>query len=112
MVSVWPFSATGSSSIAAVAADNLAVLDHTDEHPVWWNDNNCDANCYLLDQSQNATRQFFWSRVRDGYFKHNISIYWLDASEPEISTSDARTAALSAIYAAGTVQQVGESVGG
>ena len=106
MVSVWPFSAVGSSSVEQVQSQSLGVLNLTKTGPVHWNDNNCDAECYLLDQSQNKTREFFWSRVEEGYFKHNISIYWLDASEPEISTSDARTAAFGSYYEAGPIQQV------
>ena len=60
MVSAWPFSATGSGSIGNVSAQGLAVMDGANASPVWWDDNNCNAKCYLLDQSEAATRRYFW----------------------------------------------------
>eukprot|EP00947_MAST-08B_sp_MAST-8B-sp1_P006571 g6571.t1 len=134
MVSAWPFSAVGSDSIANVSARGLAVMDGSSgadgstststststntststststtpkKTPIWWDDNNCDAKCYLLDQSLAATRAFFWSKLEAGYFKHGIEIFWLDASEPEISTGDARKAALNSTYSVGNSTQVG-----
>ncbi len=55
MVSVWPFSAVDSSSLADVTAGGLATRDAGGQLPVWWDDNNCNANCTLLDQSQAST---------------------------------------------------------
>jgi alpha-D-xyloside xylohydrolase len=108
MVSVWPFSAVGSSSIDGVANNSLAVKTQADHKVgVWWDDNNCNAKCYLLDQSQADTRSFFWQQLDKGYYKNGIKIYWLDASEPEISTSDAKKAAVNSFYSAGSTQAAG-----
>ena len=108
MVSVWPFSAVGSSSVDAVGNGSLAVKTQADHGVgVWWDDNNCNAKCYLLDQSRADTRAFFWKQLNKGYYSNGIKIYWLDASEPEISTADARDAALSSFYSAGSTQSAG-----
>lgn len=45
-------------------------------------DNNCDAKCYLYDATKETARDYVWSRVKAGYYDHDIKIYWLDASEP------------------------------
>jgi alpha-D-xyloside xylohydrolase len=42
-----------------------------------------------------------------GYFQHNISIFWLDASEPEISTGPARAAAFASEYSKGSAYAAG-----
>ena len=56
--------------------------------PIFWDDNNCGdvggpAKCYI----QQAARQFYWQNLHKGYYQHGIKVFWLDASEPEISTS-------------------------
>ena len=66
-----------------------------------------NAKCYLLDQSRADTRAYFWTRLNSGYYSHGIKIYWLDASEPEISTKDARAAALNSYYSVGSTNATG-----
>ena len=108
MVSVWPFSAVGSSSIAAINASDLAVnVNGSNNTPVWWDDNNCNAKCFLYDATKASARAFVWDRVKAGYLTHNISVYWLDAAEPEISTADAQRAADTSAYSIGSAQSVG-----
>ena len=107
MVSVWPFSAVGSSSIDSIAQHNYAVDIINTDTPVWWDDNNCDAKCYLYDPTQTSARQYVWSRIKAGYYQYGIKVFWLDAAEPEISTSDAQNAADTSKYSIGTVNNVG-----
>jgi len=38
----------------------------------------------LLAPTNPDTRKFVWERVRDGYFRHGIKTFWLDAIEPEL----------------------------
>ena len=62
-------------------------------------DNNCGdvggpVKCYIYDPTQADARKFYWQGLHNGYYKYGIKIFWLDASEPEISTSDASKAAL------------------
>ena len=51
------------------------------------------ATCYIYDATQKAAREFYWDGLRSGYYKYGIKVFWLDASEPEISTHDAQLAA-------------------
>jgi alpha-D-xyloside xylohydrolase len=85
---------------------DLAVKNSTDHLPMYWNDTICQGDCYLLDESKQATRDYFWSRLEQGYFQHNMSIFWLDAAEPEIFGSS-HDQALIAEYSAGTAQAAG-----
>ena len=107
MVSAWPFQAVGSSSIKEVNANGWAVTVQGTNEPSWWDDNNCKAKCYLYDATQKAAREFVWSKLHDGYYEHGIKIFWLDASEPEISTRDAQAAADYFNNSQGTGQEVG-----
>jgi alpha-D-xyloside xylohydrolase len=98
MVSSWPFSATNSTSFEDIGTKGIAFTDVGTSNPIFWNDNNCGdvggpATCYIYDPTHTAARKYYWSRLQQGYYKHGIKIFWLDASEPEISTSDARAAA-------------------
>ena len=98
MVSAWPFSATDSTSIGVINASGFAMTTQNTSTPVWWDDNNCgdvggEAKCFLYDATQIRAREYVWSRLAAGYFKYGIKIFWLDASEPEISTKDAQAAA-------------------
>lgn len=106
MVSAWPFSAVDSTSFANVS-NGLAVLNENKTAPVWWDDNNCNAKCYLYDPTQKKARQYIWSRLNAGYYHYGIKIFWLDASEPEISTSDATRAAYDSQLSLGSMQQIG-----
>ena len=45
------------------------------------------AKCYIYDPTQQAARQFYWQNLHKGYYQNGIKVFWLDASEPEISTS-------------------------
>ena len=63
--------------------------------PIFWDDNNCGdvggpAKCYIYDPTQQAARQFYWQNLHKGYYQNGIKVFWLDASEPEISTSVSR----------------------
>jgi hypothetical protein len=74
--------------------------------PTWWDDNNCDAKCYLYDPTQQSAREYVWSKLQSGYHQYGIKIFWLDASEPEISTRDAQAAADNYNNSLGTGQEV------
>jgi alpha-D-xyloside xylohydrolase len=83
MVSVWPFSANGSSSFETISSKDYAVNDMLASKPIPWPDGNCGALCYLYDSSQPLAREYVWSQLKEGYFDYGIKIFWLDASEPE-----------------------------
>ena len=75
-------------------------------------DNNCGdvggpVKCYIYDPTQADARKFYWQGLHNGYYKYGIKIFWLDASEPEISTSDASKAALDFNNSLGKGSEVG-----
>jgi alpha-D-xyloside xylohydrolase len=36
------------------------------------------------DATNPEARQYIWERVREGYYRHGIKVWWLDACEPEM----------------------------
>lgn len=40
------------------------------------------------DPTNPAARKFIWEKVREGYYRYGIKIFWLDACEPEIYPAD------------------------
>ena len=38
----------------------------------------------FYDATNPAARKFLWEKVREGYVKHGIKLFWLDTMEPEI----------------------------
>ena len=62
------------------------------------------AKCYIYDPTQEDARKFYWQNLHKGYYQYGIKVFWLDASEPEISTSDAGRAALDFNNSIGTVR--------
>jgi alpha-D-xyloside xylohydrolase len=39
---------------------------------------------HLVDASNPGARGFLWQRLREGYYRHGIRLFWLDADEPEM----------------------------
>lgn len=116
MVSAWPFSAANSSSFEAIGRGGLAFTTEGSTAPVFWDDNNChdvgvpqlsNGSCYIYDATNPAARAYFWSRLRAGYYSHGIRTFWLDASEPEISTAAAQHAADNYNSSIGTGEEMG-----
>ena len=65
MVSVWPFSAVGSSSFPTINASNYGVDDGDSGHGIDWNDPLCHATCFLYDPTQQKAREYLWMRVKE-----------------------------------------------
>ncbi len=42
----------------------------------------------FYDPTNPEARRFIWEQVREGYFRHGIKVFWLDACEPEIYPDD------------------------
>jgi alpha-D-xyloside xylohydrolase len=91
----------------------VAVFDtEGTDTPIYWDDNNCHdvggpAKCYIYDPTQEDARRFYWQGLHKGYYQYGIKVFWLDASEPEISTSDAGKAALDFNNSLGKGSEVG-----
>jgi alpha-D-xyloside xylohydrolase len=44
---------------------------------------------HFYDATHPEARQFVWEQVRQGYYRHGIKTWWLDACEPELGPPDA-----------------------
>ena len=53
---------------------------------MWFVDNGDEDGLYLhyYDSTHPGAREFIWERVREGYYRHGIDVFWLDACEPEM----------------------------
>ena len=49
-------------------------------------DNGNEDGLYLhyYDSTHPGARDFIWERVKEGYYRHGIDVFWLDACEPEV----------------------------
>lgn len=65
------------------------------------------AKCYIYDPTQKAAREAYWQGLHSGYYQYGIKVFWLDASEPEISTAAAQSAADSYNNSLGNYSEVG-----
>jgi alpha-D-xyloside xylohydrolase len=45
-------------------------------------------NLYHYDPTNPEARKYIWQKVRAGYYRHGIKVWWLDACEPEIRPLD------------------------
>ncbi|MBB5801925.1 alpha-D-xyloside xylohydrolase [Saccharothrix ecbatanensis] len=88
MVSVWP-------SVSPVSENYHAMLDQglfigSDYGPVAhadWPDKGLgaySAQVAFYDSTNPAARDHVWERIRRGYHELGITVFWLDACEPEI----------------------------
>ena len=111
MVSAWPFLSKGSDTRATVVNHSWAMTVQGTSDPVGWDDNNCVESgggpCAIYDPTQQAAREYIWSRLRQGYYRYGIKIFWLDGSEPEISTQGAYASSKFYNDSLGLGQQVG-----
>ena len=87
MVSIWPTVNVVSKNYPEMKERNLLVRT----------ERGVQATMNLVDTGQEGTmyghfydptnpeaREFIWEQVREGYYKHGIKVFWLDACEPEI----------------------------
>ena len=87
MVSVWP-TINPLSENAAVLRERglLASTTYGDSQPTWLFDNRPPGvlPLDLYDATDPDARAFLGERLREGYVRHGIEWFWLDADEPEI----------------------------
>lgn len=37
----------------------------------------------MIDSTHPGAREFLWERLQEGYYRHGVRLFWLDANEPE-----------------------------
>jgi len=91
MVSIWPTLSAISPNFEEARRRGLLVRtargvpatmrfkDTRPEGPVY---------VHHYDATNPEARDFIWERVRQGYYRHGIKVWWLDACEPEMLPMD------------------------
>jgi len=88
MVSIWPTVNPASDNYAEMEGLGLLVASERGPAvhlPIW--DTGSGGRRTLVsfyDATSPRARQYIWDKVRDGYYKHGIRVWWLDACEPEL----------------------------
>ncbi len=87
MVSVWPTVSRNADTYEEMRDRGLLVSTHAGvpAQKEMLNDTaGGQAYVQFYDPSSPGAREYIWQRVRDGYYRHGIKTYWLDACEPPI----------------------------
>jgi alpha-D-xyloside xylohydrolase len=90
-VSIWPAVNANSSSYEEMLRRRLLVRTERGvaAHSVF-RDTRPEGRVYLhyYDPTHPEARRFLWERVREGYYRHGVRVWWLDACEPEANPAD------------------------
>jgi alpha-D-xyloside xylohydrolase len=87
IVSVWPTVNPTSENVGTMRARGLlARTAYGPPHPSWLFDNRPAGAVplELYDATNPEARAFLGERLHEGYLRHGIEWFWLDADEPEI----------------------------
>ena len=86
MVSVWPTVNPLADTYAEMEDAGLLVANEQGIplHLDFW-DKGQEGRAFVryYDATNPLARRYVWGRVRDGYYRHGIKAWWLDACEPE-----------------------------
>ncbi|HEU0256359.1 MAG TPA: TIM-barrel domain-containing protein [Microbacteriaceae bacterium] len=106
MVSVWPTVSPLSENFTTfhdrgllVAADQGVEFQQTIQDK----DMNAPSPVAFYDPTNPATREYVWSLIEKNYLRRGIRVFWLDASEPELTPAQPANLSLYAGPGAETV---------
>jgi alpha-D-xyloside xylohydrolase len=85
MVSVWPLVEPSSQSFAPLARSRLLVANGTAGLPLLGGEVTGHHGAGIYDAFSAEARAFVWGRLLDGYCRHGIRAFWIDADEPQMS---------------------------
>ncbi|WP_309111293.1 TIM-barrel domain-containing protein [Saccharothrix sp.] len=106
-VSVWPIVEPGSDNHDALRAEGLLVRDAHGGLLTAYLPSREPGPAYQpmahYDATHPRARQLLWQELSEHYHAHGISLFWLDACEPDVAPH----LAARAVYAAGPGAQVG-----
>ena len=87
MVSIWPMVNALSANFEEMRKRGLLLGNERGVAAHYLSkDNKPDGPVYVhcYDPTNPEARHFIWDRVCEGYYRHGIKVWWLDACEPEI----------------------------
>ena len=90
MVSVWPTVNLLSLNYETMRSRGLLIRnEHGLPAHMLFQDCRPEGRIYIqfYDATHPEARAFLWERLREGYYRHGIKVFWLDACEPEMYPS-------------------------
>ncbi len=95
MVSIWPTVNPSCANYAEMDRRGLLVRSAAGLplHLPFW-DKGAEGRAFMrfYDATNPEARRYVWEKVADGYGRHGIRTFWLDACEPETLADNAETA--------------------
>jgi alpha-D-xyloside xylohydrolase len=91
MVSIWPTVNPMSANFPIMGQRGLLIRSERGLPALMvFNDNRPEGPVYLhyYDSTNPDARQFIWEQVREHYYRYGITVWWLDACEPEMFPMD------------------------
>ena len=91
MVSVWPTVNPASENYAEMDEAGLLVeseLGIPVQLAIWDKGSDRRALVRYYDATNPRARAYIWAKAKDGYYKHGVRVWWLDACEPELVPLD------------------------
>ena len=88
MVSVWPTVSRLSVNFPEMWSKKYIVRNKLGSAAqMYFVDNHAEDGIYLqyYDSTSPGARKYIWEKVKQGYYRYGIKIFWLDACEPEMS---------------------------
>lgn len=87
MVSVWPTVSRLSANYQEMWHKGYIVrnMSGSPAH-MYFVDNRAEDGIYIhyYDSTNPDARKYIWEKVKQGYYRHGIKVFWLDACEPEM----------------------------
>ena len=87
MVSVWPTVSRLSSNYSEMRSKGYITRNKSGTPPhVYFMDNEAEKGVYVhfYDPTHPGARKYIWEKVKRGYYRYGIKVFWLDACEPEM----------------------------
>jgi alpha-D-xyloside xylohydrolase len=91
MVSIWPTVNALSTNFDEMQRRGLLLrTERGVPAHMLFTDTGFEGPAYMhnYDPTHPEARRFIWEQVREGYYRHGIKVWWLDACEPEIRPRD------------------------
>ncbi len=87
MVSVWPTVNQLSENFDEIKSKGFLIgSEHGDESHTQFMDQRPEGplHMYYYDATNPEAQRYVWGKIKEGYYRHGIKTWWLDACEPEI----------------------------
>jgi alpha-D-xyloside xylohydrolase len=87
MVSLWPTVSRLSRNFPEMWKNKFIIRNKLGSAAqMYFVDNQAEDGIYVhyYDSTHPGARKFIWEKAKEGYYRHGIKLFWLDACEPEM----------------------------